>query len=357
MSLINNVAASIALHRAERFKRSGKLKDAIDYLTKANRRSENGKLERTLVDYLLQIDVPEQSPGSANREQASATIAPLHCKSGDIPEIKATQLSAAILREAISRSGYLIVRGLFNDSETKTVRACIDESLSARVNSMDSNDAPESDWYYPSPYFPGDHVAWSKRDSNKKFERTGSIKVIDSPSGAFKVLELYRKYALKALFEEYFNAVPLLATTKWVFRLITPIPGMDNSIGGGWHQDGQFMGDGVNALNMWVALSECGDGTSAPGITLLPRRIQEILEYGTRGARLDWVVGGELVQELAQDCGTVSPHFAPGDALFFDHYGLHRSGHGPNQNENRYALESWFYAQSAHSRNYVIPYF
>ncbi len=53
----------------------------------------------------------------------------------------------------------------------------------------------------------------------------------------------------------------------------------------------------------------------------------------------------------------VRPHFAAGDALFFDHLSLHRTGHAPGQSRNRHALESWFYAGSATGGRPVIPLF
>jgi hypothetical protein len=159
------------------------------------------------------------------------------------------------------------------------------------------------------------------------------------------------------VFDAFFGEQSVVATRKWVFRLVEPIKDYGGGIGGGWHQDGQFMGEGIRALNMWIPLTDCGEGTPAPGITLIPKRIGEIVEYGTRGAKLDWVVGGELVAELAKGVHIISPNFSAGDALFFDHYSLHRSGHEIGQSKNRYALESWFYAKSAHAANSVIPYF
>ena len=115
------------------------------------------------------------------------------------------------------------------------------------------------------------------------------------------------------------------------------------------------MGAGARALNMWIALSPCGDTTAAPGLALIPRRINEILEYGTRGAKIDWVVGVELIDELAAETPVVKPYFAAGDALFFDHLSLHRTGHAKDQDKTRYALESWFYAASGNVGNFVMP--
>jgi len=75
------------------------------------------------------------------------------------------------------------------------------------------------------------------------------------------------------------------------------------------------------------------------------------------GARLDWTVGPDLVAELAQECPMVRPHFEAGDALFFDHLSLHRTGHAANQSRNRHALESWFYTRSATGGRPVIPFY
>ena len=106
-------------------------------------------------------------------------------------------------------------------------------------------------------------------------------------------------------------------------------------MGGGCHQDGQFNGAGARALNMWIALLPCKDTTSARGLVLIPRRINEVLECGTRGAKIDWVVGGELIDELAAETLVVKPYFAAGDTLFFDHLSIHRTGHAKDQDQTR----------------------
>jgi ectoine hydroxylase-related dioxygenase (phytanoyl-CoA dioxygenase family) len=356
MGILNRISTTRIIRRAHRLQQQGDVNGALEYLFAANRNRENPSVERAIVDLLL------QSPGTDGCEVAPRLASPvtangtLQIVGGEIPEICASEFSAAALQEAISRTGYLIVRGLFKAVDISVIKSCIDEALNARADSEDSPLLAENPWYYHSPHFPGDHAAYSRRNSAKKFTRTGSFKVIDSPRGVFKVLELYRNYRLREVVDEFFGEASVIAARKWVFRLVEPIKDYGGGIGGGWHQDGQFMGEGIRALNMWIALSHCGEGTDAPGITLIPKRISEIVEFGTRGAKLNWVVGGELVAELARDVTIVSPTFAAGDALFFDHYSLHRSGHEIGQSRNRYALESWFYAKSAHAANSVIPY-
>ena len=345
MGIITRFQRSRTLAKAHKLAANGDASGAIETLRKANRKSAHGQYERAVVDLLLQSNTTAAGSAEALPQSAQAgAVATLDARDGIIPEIQARELNAETLRTAIDTSGYLIVRGLLDTQDTADLRHCIDQALGARVDAEQNPEPPNNDpWYYPSPHFPGTHVAFSKLKKQKPYARTGSIMVIDSPRGSFRVLDLYRKLGLKKLLDTYFREPAVLATRKWVFRLIEPRD-LGRGIGGGWHQDGRFMGEGIRALNMWVALTECGEGTDAPGITLLPKRISEILETGTRGANIDWVVAGALVEELAADAPVVSPYFNDGDALFFDHFSLHRSGHEPGLSRNRYALESWFYA-------------
>tara|TARA_R110002072_G_scaffold298456_1_gene472479 strand:+ start:10600 stop:11661 length:1062 start_codon:yes stop_codon:yes gene_type:complete len=326
-------------------------RNAYEMLATENRKSPNHILERAMVDILLQacdasgvVEVAKPGDGLLPLSGSSGT--------GGIPEVSVTEFSAGKLQEAIRDQGYLLVRGLLSAESSAELRYTIDMSMRARMEigkpraSGMSNDA----FYYESPYFPGKHAGFSAQLKKSDYGPTGSIMVADTPRGAFQVLENYRALELNGLLAEYFGEPAVIATRKWVFRVVPP-----RQMGGGWHQDGQFMGAGARALNMWIALSPCGDTTAAPGLALIPRRINEILEYGTRGAKIDWVVGVELIDELAAETPVVKPYFAAGDALFFDHLSLHRTGHAKDQDKTRYALESWFYAASGNVGNFVMP--
>ena len=63
---------------------------------------------------------------------------------------------------------------------------------------------------------------------------------------------------------------------KSVLRRVSPESGTD------WHQDGAFLGKGIRTCNVWIALSRCGD--VAPGLDIVARRYDEIVETGTEGA-------------------------------------------------------------------------
>lgn len=342
------------LRRAARRAGLSDWEGALAELSNANSRRPDVALERAMVDLLL------HAPQNISQKPASLAGLPEADKrfiEGSIPEVAFADMSVSVLQSAIEHTGYLIVRGFFEGHQAGMVRECVDSAFDARANALSGvPGADGSPWYYSSPNFSGGgHVAYANRQGGAAPKRSGATRVIDSPRSTLKLMELYSSRGVPDLVRGYFSEEAVIAARKWVFRLIEPIPAKRDSIGGGWHQDGQFMGEGVSALNLWVALSDCGEGTAAPGIALLPRRFREILEYGTRGARMDWVVGSELVEELAENAPVVCPHFAAGDALFFDHYSLHRSGHGANQSERRYALESWFYSRSGTAGNVVLP--
>lgn len=349
----------LALRHAEGLVAANKWREAIESLTASNRDRAHVEIEKHLVDLFLQaagnIEFPTTTTPVAAAPRGENLV--LENTHHQIPEISAQQLCADTLRQAVRDHGHLIVRDFMPSASAQLVKESIDRALVARVNTAQAGVTSSEDlpWYYSSRYFPGSHVSYSKRNSEKKFARTGSMPVVDSPRGLFHVLEIYRQLGLAELLGDYFAEQPLIATRKWMFRLATPLEQVDDGIGGGWHQDGQFMGDSIRTINLWVALSPCGDTTAAPGIALIPKRLNEVLEYGTRGASLNWTVGPELVAEIAQQTPMVRPRFNLGDALFFDHLSLHRTGHAPAQTRNRYALESWFYAASSHSGRPVMP--
>jgi hypothetical protein len=352
------VDVSAVLDQSNLLVAENRWREAIELLAAHNRTRPQLELEKQLVDFRLKAADSLQFTTASSPLNDTDTNEPCWTIEGGIPVIQAETLTARVLSRAMLEHGHLIVRGYIPEVAIKPLRDSIDLALAARVAAYAEEPEPiDEAWYYESPHFPGNHVSYSRRHAEKKFTLTGSIPVIDSPRASFELMELYHQLGLPGLMREFFSDEPLIATRKWMFRLVAPRQDVDDGIGGGWHQDGQFMGDSIRTLNLWAPLSHCGDGTSAPGIAIIPGRIDELMEYGTRGAKLDWTVGSDLVSEIAETTPMVRPRFSPGDALFFDHFGLHRSGHATSQTENRYAIESWFYAASAHGGRPVIPTF
>jgi hypothetical protein len=107
----------------------------------------------------------------------------------------------------------------------------------------------------------------------------------------------------------------------------------------------------VRSVNVWLALSHCGD--SAPGMDVVPKRLDEYVRTGGPGAWIDNQIGPEDAEAAAAGVGVVRPMFEPGDALIFDHLFLHQTGADASMTEPRYAIESWFFAPSAFPEAYV----
>ena len=102
---------------------------------------------------------------------------------------------------------------------------------------------------------------------------------------------------------------------------------------------------------MWLTLSRCGD--VAPGLDIVPHRVDHIAPTGTDGAIFDWSVSPNVAKELALEAGIVRPIFDPGDVLFFDELFLHKTAADPQMPHPRYAVESWFFGPSAYPGNYA----
>ena len=110
------------------------------------------------------------------------------------------------------------------------------------------------------------------------------------------------------------------------------------------------MGD-VRALNVWLSLSRCGD--VAPGLDIVPKRVDHLVEAGTDGAALSYVIAPQKVEEAAGDTEIIRPIFEPGDVLLFDDLFLHQTGSDPEMPNPRYAIESWFFGASGFPADYA----
>ena len=95
----------------------------------------------------------------------------------------------------------------------------------------------------------------------------------------------------------------------------------------------------IRALNLWVTLTPCG--ADAPGLDLVPRRFDGIVETGTGGAYFDWAVGPDVVESAAGQAGVLRPEFEAGDLLIFDDLFLHRTAVAPEMRHDRHAIEMW----------------
>jgi hypothetical protein len=258
------------------------------------------------------------------------------------PEVAAAELDVGALKAGILGKGGLIVRGLMDPARIEEMRENIDRVLQARVDS--GNEVPgagSNPWYQRSPSVQGGPVQFR---GGERYTTIGSVWSVDSPPVTFQLIDYYRKIGIPELLTSYFGEAPVLSVRKWVVRCAAP----NNGASSGWHQDGYFLGDAsaIRTANLWIALTDCGGDADAPGLEIVGGGERTIYETGTRGSPFNWTVGQELVDEIAQTNPVQCPRFNAGDALFFDHFNLHRTGFGLNHTKNRYAIESWFFAGS-----------
>jgi hypothetical protein len=198
-------------------------------------------------------------------------------------------------------------------------------------------DAATLPWYYRFEGTDTHHI----RGETRKFVREGAgVWTVESPRMMFEFLEVLERTGLRPLVREYLGERPAMTLKKSTLRRTPPLPHAD------WHQDGAFLGEGIRTINLWLSLSHCGE--DAPGLDLLPRRLDRIVETGSGGAIFPWSVGPGTVEEAAEGVPILRPRFEPGDALLFDELFLHRTATDETMTRERYAIETWFFAPSVY---------
>jgi hypothetical protein len=257
---------------------------------------------------------------------------------GDLPEIAIGELTPGLLRAGILRDGCVLVRGLVDREAALGLAAQIDRVFEARA-AFEAGSRPTPGYYEefePEARFKVASVRPWIRDG-------GGVLAGDSPMVSYEMLELFESAGLIRLVADYLGEPPLLSVHKTTLRKAEPVPG------GAWHQDGAFMGD-VRALNLWLSLSHCGD--VAPGLDILPRRVEEVVI--DHDVMLDVELTRRKAEEAAGETLILRPIFEPGDALFFDELFLHQTASDPStMTKHRFAIESWFFGGSAFPADYA----
>ena len=327
------------LAEAEHLVDEGKLNEALEFLEAANRESRDPGIERQIrrLRHLAGIELLENAPSNPQFVTAAAAAPPIDPETR-VPEVPVDQLTPELLRASILTHGCLLVRGLVDEERSLSIAADIDRSFEARLSL--APDEADPDGFY------------DELEAEEPFEVTarswvqegGGVLACDAPHVMFDMVEAFGDAGLKELIASYLGEPPAMSAQKCTLRKATP------DLPGAWHQDGKFLGD-VRSLNVWLSLSRCGD--IAPGMDIVPRRIDEIVEVGTDGVLLSIQVSDQMAASVAGDAGIVRPIFNPGDALLFDELFLHQTASDPAMPNPRYAIESWFFGASAYPDGYA----
>ena len=309
----------------------------IARLSELNRDRPRLEVERHLLELrnLAGIDlVQEAAPASARPEPDHAALPP----ADGLVEVRGSELTAPRLRAAILGHGCLLVRELVPPEAASRLGQEIDHAFSERER-HDAGKRHDQRYFEP---FVRDPRRGQELPRNW-IKNGGGLLAVDSPLLSFEMLELFERAGLPALAREYLGEPALIAADKTTLRRAEP------TVGGAWHQDGKFMGE-VNALNVWLALSRCGD--EAPGLDIVARRFDHHVETHVEPG-FENMVPHQVAEQVAGEVAIQRPIFAPGDAMLFDELFLHRTGSDPNMPKPRFAIESWFFGPSGFPADYA----
>jgi hypothetical protein len=320
-----------ALVAADRLVADGRTLDAIELLTVANRDHRDGRIARRLVE--LRSDAFLRTSWPADPPDWSTTV-PDRFPGALVPEIAGSELTHEHLRSAIRHHGTLLVRGLVDQERAAVLIYDVERTLAAYDARSDGETRPDVDGWY-EPFERGGVTVKQKGAMRKR----GSVLTVESPSTLFDLVETFEAVGLAQLVRDYFGEPPTLLARKATLRRISP-----EGTSGGWHQDGAFMGVDIRSLNVWLALSHCGD--DAPGLDIVARRLTGLVQTGD-GAFAEWAASPDAAEDVASGA-LVRPIFEPGDALIFDHLNLHRTAIDPGMRHDRYAIETWFFSPSTY---------
>jgi hypothetical protein len=315
--------------------------DEIEQLTADNLERRDPEKERRILElrHRAGVALGSHSPGDAGYPEPDFDAVP----DGDLPEVGRDELTPELLRAAIVSRGSLLVRGLLDPPEAQRLAGEIEQAFQAHGAHGQGGPAPDGFYeeFNPESGFELGARAWVNTASG--------LWATDSPRVMFSMLEAMDRAGLQRLATGYLGERPAISIEKCTLRRVNPdvIPDRNYS---SWHQDGAFLGD-VRALNVWLTLSRCGD--VAPGLDVVPKRLDYIAPTGTEGTAFHWSVSQDVAMECAGDAGVKRPIFEPGDVMLFDELFLHSTAADPGMTQTRYAIETWFFGPSSFPEQYT----
>jgi serine acetyltransferase len=337
-----DLPVAMALTEAEELAAEGRFDAAIAHLTDVNRSQPSSVIERRLVQLRHQWFLAASHP--AGHLSWPPVDPGVFADEAGLPEIDADQLTLDTLRSGIVGHGALVVRGLLEPARVGQLASDIHRALAAFDAAADGRADPElAPWYEPFESDPS--AAPLPVDDRLWVREGGGVLAAESPRALFDLVDALSATRVLDVLTEHFGERPALSVKKTTLREVQP----DTNTS--WHQDGAFLGAGIRAVNVWIALSDCG--VDAPSLDVVARRLDGIVRPGTDGAIFPWSVSDTAAERAAGDRPIVRPVFQPGDAILFDELNLHRTGAGPGLTRPRLAIEAWFFAPSSYPHDQI----
>ena len=326
--------------------------EELESLKRRNQERPDADTEVKLVELRHAVGIRRLDEAQAGAAYPEPAFDRLPDRNGDLAGIGPAELSPEVLRAGILRDGCLLIRGAVDRDTALSLAEGIDRAFQAREKAQAnfSRERVDDPW---GPRENADRMYYSEFTPTPRFRKAlsrdwiqtgGGLWIADSPHLLFEMLGAFDRAGLGAAIRGYLGEPPLMTVQKCTLRKVDP------DAGRGWHQDGAFMGD-VRALNVWLSLSHCGDD-EAPGMDVVPRRLDGILPSGQEGTKFDWSISEQVAQQAAGETGIVRPIFEPGDMLLFDDLFLHTTAAEPSMRKSRMAIESWFFGASASPEQY-----
>lgn len=323
--------------QAERLIVSGRAVEAVDFVQSRLKGSDNRQLERLVVRLRHQA-FDEVASANQGVDVWPPVFDERFDERGRIPEIHRSSLDVCALKAGVFGHGALVVRELFGPHDVQCLREAVRLSFRAYDRSRHGESVGRrNDWLHP-------HTLAStpeQRLNDRRWVRKASgVLAADSPRALSRLVRAVNAVGVSNMLFELFGERPALSVLKTTLRIVPPGRVVDH----GWHQDGAFLGVDVRSINMWVALSECGD--DAPTLQMVPRRFSSVLGSGGDESAFSWSMSTNEVKRLCEPDGPQWLHFSPGDVVFFDHLNLHSTGIREGMTRDRVAIEAWFFAPS-----------
>ena len=332
-----DVPAPMVIADVDRLVQDGDAVAALDALAALNRAYPSPELQVRLIELRRQAAEAYRPAGRwpwpPTFEDAFPDVV------GRPPEVAARELDGPLLGAAVAHHGCLLVRGLFDRDAVERSRESIERASAAWGLAPEERTGVE---YLPTLTVRGMQAALREKHANAH-----AWWLADCPAAAAQVLDDLAASGVIDAIAEHFGERPAFTLQKSTLRRVQPEFRYT-----AWHQDGSFLGAETRTMNVWVSLTPCGGDRPAPGLEIVPRRVEEILPFGESGGV---GIDGFAVHRTAGETPVVRPEFEPGDALLFDERMIHRTflSKDVEMTQERLAVECWCFAPSHPAENYV----
>lgn len=298
----------------------------IDDAWKSNRENQSGQRERELL-LLREQAFSNANPARRSRITPNPALAlPIDPDIG-LPVLRGT-LDPEVIRATILAHGCVMVPGLLSNGIMGPLRASVEKALAVQdAIKAGEHPAGAADWCSEYPRL---------RDAFARALASG-ILAVDTPHGLSSYLGALEDAGVLEMVNGYFGGPVAFSAEKTVFRRTDDVPPR----GYGWHQDGSFLGgERITTLDIWITLTP--SGITAPGLEILPRRVDDIIPAAQPG---HWMLEHPDIEKRYPGFTTVIPEFAPGDGMFFDQLCVHRTGSRElTTKDTRISIECWMFA-------------